>query len=94
MKVCRTQTQRLWPANCIERYYLILIFKRSAIAKGYINDPFAHFFVKTHAKKDVIIHRGYWCRVSIFRSIINKFLLSAPTVPKQIISLGSGYDTL
>jgi len=68
--------------------------KLSAIAKGYINDPFAHFFVKTHAKKDVIIHRGYWCRVSIFRSIINKFLLSAPTVPKQIISLGSGYDTL
>ncbi|KAM3142116.1 hypothetical protein pb186bvf_005770 [Paramecium bursaria] len=66
--------------------------KLSAIKRGYFEDEFAEEFVKPSGKKDVIIHRGYWQRIHIFRRVIQKFIQLHNQC--QIISLGCGYDTL
>jgi hypothetical protein len=42
--------------------------------KGYFIDPFAEEFVKFHGKRDVIMHRGYWARLYLFKHILDKFL--------------------
>eukprot|EP00828_Plagiopyla_frontata_P048845 TRINITY_DN9522_c0_g1_i2.p3 TRINITY_DN9522_c0_g1~~TRINITY_DN9522_c0_g1_i2.p3 ORF type:complete len:171 (-),score=44.67 TRINITY_DN9522_c0_g1_i2:625-1137(-) len=59
-----------------------------------IKDEFAKYFLSNFQKRDVIIHRGYWSRVAIMRDIAEQFLKAADKEKKQVISLGSGYDTL
>jgi len=48
--------------------------KISAINKGYFEDNFAKIFINTNMRKDIIIHRGYWGRVNIFRLLVERFL--------------------
>lgn len=50
---------------------MFYLYNRSAIKKGYFKDPFAEELVKGQTKKDVIIHRGYWCRHSIFNRLVS-----------------------
>ena len=62
----RIQMKRLCLQNCM----IFCLYKRSAIKRGYFEDEFAEEFVKPSGKKDVIIHRGYWQRIHIFRRVI------------------------
>lgn len=77
-----------------------LASKVSAVRKGYFSDPFAEEFVKFKGKRDVIMHRGYWARLYLFKHILDHFLsegndarYSAKNIPLQVISFGSGLDT-
>jgi len=71
-----------------------LISKISAINLGYFNDPFASKFIKSTVKKDCIINRGYWLRTQAIKMVVERFLAAYKNERTQIISLGSGYDTL
>ncbi|CAD8099933.1 unnamed protein product [Paramecium sonneborni] len=68
------------------------IAKISAIKHKYFKDEFSEEFVKGTSKKDVLIHRGYWCRFNIFHRIVSTYINKQQKC--NIISLGSGYDTL
>jgi len=48
---------------------------------------------KTPIRRSPIIHRGYYARYESFTRAMNKFL-SKGSQPKQIVFLGSGFDTL
>lgn len=69
--------------------------------KGYFEDPFAEEFVRFRGKRDVIMHRGYWARLYLFKHILDKFLAEgkmvgtslAKTLELQVLSLGCGLDT-
>ena len=82
-----------------------LLCKHSAVTKGYFKDDFITAFVNLESspngaptspmRKPPIINRGYFARVFSIDQTINKFLSSLdPRSKKQIISLGSGFDTL
>jgi tRNA wybutosine-synthesizing protein 4 len=84
-----------------------MICKFSASAKGYFKDDLASTFINLdlstsgaaplQLKKPPIINRGYFARVHIVNHTIQNFLAAADAgLPrkKQIISLGSGFDTL
>ncbi|CAD8080398.1 unnamed protein product [Paramecium primaurelia] len=66
--------------------------KISAIKHKYFQDEFSEELVKGSSKKDVLIHRGYWCRFNIFHRIVSTYISKQQKC--NIISLGSGYDTL
>lgn len=83
-----------------------MICKFSSSSKGYFEDPFLLKMIHKDAslstkpqqlKKPPIINRGYYARVQSIHQIIDKFI-NAPEfengLRKQIISLGSGFDTL
>jgi tRNA wybutosine-synthesizing protein 4 len=84
-----------------------MICKYSASAKGYFKDDLASIFVNLDSstsgatplqlKKPPIINRGYFARVHSVNHTIQNFLATADAGlqrKKQIISLGSGFDTL
>lgn len=84
-----------------------MICKFSASAKGYFKDDLASSFINLdlstpgapplQLKKPPIINRGYFARVLSVNQTIQNFLAAADAgLPrkKQIISLGSGFDTL
>ena len=84
-----------------------MICKFSASAKGYFRDDLASTFINLdlsapgapplQLKKPPIINRGYFARVHSIDHTIQNFLAAADAgLPrkKQIISLGSGFDTL
>lgn len=82
-----------------------LMCKHSAVTKGYYKDDFITAFVNLESpttgvptspmRKPPIINRGYFARVFSIDQTINKFLSSMdPLAKKQIINLGSGFDTL
>ena len=71
-------------------YYLI----SNCSKLGYTHDKFIPSFMKGPIQKMMpIINRGTWSRVFSFQSIIHKFLTQFPDTPKQILSLGAGFDT-
>ncbi|KAJ7514172.1 hypothetical protein O6H91_23G031400 [Diphasiastrum complanatum] len=65
--------------------------KLSCVKKGYILDDFVHFFVKRPIKRAPLINRGYYARWAAIRKLLLQFLDSVG--PKQILSLGAGFDT-
>lgn len=84
-----------------------MICKFSAAAKGYFKDDLASSFINfdlsnpgappLQLKKPPIINRGYFARVHSVNHTIQNFLAAADAgLPrkKQVISLGSGFDTL
>jgi tRNA wybutosine-synthesizing protein 4 len=83
-----------------------MICKFSSSSKGYFKDPFLLKMIckdtslslkPQQLKKPPIINRGYYARVHSIHQIIDKFmniLESENGSRKQIISLGSGFDTL
>ncbi|KAI6191969.1 ER membrane protein complex subunit 4 [Aphelenchoides bicaudatus] len=70
--------------------------KYSAVKVGYWEDPFLKSFVvnpdSIHRRAPEIL-RGYWARYAAFELLLNKALEEAGP-QAQIISLGSGFDTL
>lgn len=66
-------------ATASKMYLNFILTISSAINKGYFTDIFSQQFVNNVTKKDVIIHRGYWSRVNIFRKMMDKFLSCGKT---------------
>jgi len=64
--------------------------KLSCVKLGYFQDMFLPYFVKNLIRRQPLINRGYYARVSIFRRTLRKFLENGGT---QILSLGAGFDT-
>jgi tRNA wybutosine-synthesizing protein 4 len=73
--------------------------KFSAISLKYYDDYFLKIMFESQLRhfirKPPIINRGYYARVKIIEKMLNKFLEITEKIPHvQIISLGSGLDTL
>jgi [phosphatase 2A protein]-leucine-carboxy methyltransferase len=74
--------------------------KKSATTLGYYEDKYLDYMQAVAGpklvRKQPIIHRGYYTRVTCYRSIIQKFLdlTKAASGPRQIVNIGCGYDTL
>lgn len=84
-----------------------MICKHSAVMNGYFKDNLVASFINTdllkvggrpsQPKKPPIINRGYYARVHSINQIIQHFLDAADKTTskrRQIINLGSGFDTL
>jgi len=67
--------------------------KLSAVGLGYWQDPFLQCMVKKGDRRAPEIHLGYYARVAGVRYLVEKFFEACDTAV-QIISLGSGFDTL
>ena len=72
------------------------ISRMSAVSLGYLNDPFAQFFVGYSrgptTRRLPIINRGTYTRTTALDRLVDAFL-SGPDPQKQIVSLGAGSDT-
>lgn len=84
-----------------------MICKHSAVLNGYYKDDLVSSFINidlsksggrsSQPKKPPIINRGYYARVHSINQIIQHFLNAADKTTskrRQIINLGSGFDTL
>lgn len=61
----------------------------------YFQDPFLRFFVEKPTRRIPLIHRGYYLRHVAITRCVELFLSHYETSPQvNIISLGSGFDTL
>ena len=70
------------------------VSRLSAVEAGYLDDPFAKYFVSGEGQKRFpIINRGTYVRTRVIDNLVDDFLLKNPTQEKQIISLGAGSDT-
>ena len=68
--------------------------RMSAVALGYLDDPFARHFAQGETpKRYPIINRGTYIRTTAIDELVNRFLATDPDEKKQIISLGAGSDT-
>jgi len=66
----------------------------SAVALGYLTDPYARSFTQGQiTKRYPIINRGTYVRTTAIDRLVNIFLSTDPSTQKQIISLGAGSDT-
>eukprot|EP01121_Diplochlamys_sp_Union-15-3_P001050 TRINITY_DN10911_c0_g1_i1.p1 TRINITY_DN10911_c0_g1~~TRINITY_DN10911_c0_g1_i1.p1 ORF type:complete len:338 (-),score=47.05 TRINITY_DN10911_c0_g1_i1:27-1013(-) len=64
--------------------------KYNCVTLGYFEDEFLQYFVRDVQKRQPIINRGYYARVSVYRRLIKAFIEKGGT---QIINLGAGFDT-
>lgn len=73
------------------------VSRMSAVDLGYLQDPFAQYFVQMSAAGAIrrlpIINRGTYTRTTALDRLISSFLSSTATQERQIISLGAGTDT-
>ncbi|KAL8900356.1 MAG: hypothetical protein Q9207_005742 [Kuettlingeria erythrocarpa] len=70
------------------------VSRLSAVEVGYLDDPFAKFFVPGSGQRRFpIINRGTYVRTTAIDNLVKLFLSSPSSLPKQIISLGAGSDT-
>ncbi|CAL5044746.1 unnamed protein product [Urochloa decumbens] len=71
--------------------------KLSCVNKGYMKDDYVRFFVRRATRRAPIINRGYYARWSVLRKLLHQFLNAGKNSnaekPKQILSLGAGFDT-
>ncbi|KFY22103.1 hypothetical protein V493_06846 [Pseudogymnoascus sp. VKM F-4281 (FW-2241)] len=72
--------------------------RRSAVACGYLEDPYVSEFVAdlgddTPALRMPIINRGTYVRTIVIDRLIENFINAHPEQNVQIISLGAGTDT-
>ncbi|KFY84857.1 hypothetical protein V500_08920 [Pseudogymnoascus sp. VKM F-4518 (FW-2643)] len=72
--------------------------RRSAVACGYLEDPYVSEFVAdigddTPALRMPIINRGTYVRTIVIDRLIENFINAHPEQNVQIISLGAGSDT-
>lgn len=66
----------------------------SAVALGYLDDPYARvLFPDQPPKRYPIINRGTYVRTTAIDQLVTRFLGSHPNQRKQIVSLGAGSDT-
>ena len=70
------------------------VSRLSAVEAGYLDDPFAQYFVSGEGQRRLpIINRGTYVRTKAIDNLVDEFLSRNPTQEKQIISLGAGSDT-
>ncbi|KAI1377580.1 leucine carboxyl methyltransferase [Hypoxylon crocopeplum] len=73
------------------------VSRMSAVDLGYMQDPFAQYFVQNSVGGAVrrlpIINRGTYTRTTALDRLISSFLSSTAAQERQIISLGAGTDT-
>ena len=70
------------------------VSRLSAVEAGYLDDPFAKYFVSGEGQRRLpIINRGTYVRTKAIDNLVDEFLSKNPTQEKQIISLGAGSDT-
>ncbi|KAI1458008.1 leucine carboxyl methyltransferase [Annulohypoxylon moriforme] len=73
------------------------VSRMSAVDLGYLEDPFAQYFVQNTVGGAVrrlpIINRGTYTRTTALDRLISSFLTGTSTRERQIISLGAGTDT-
>jgi [phosphatase 2A protein]-leucine-carboxy methyltransferase len=77
------------------------VSRLSAVELGYLQDPFAKFFVTQetpgYQKRLPIINRGTYTRTAALDKIIDAFLTpsdgSSQSPKRQVVSLGAGTDT-
>ncbi|MES1920200.1 hypothetical protein MHBO_001894 [Bonamia ostreae] len=67
--------------------------KQSCVETGYYRDDFLRHFTKGYQKRSPVINRGYYCRVKAVENILIKFCQNFEDRPKQVVSLGCGFDT-
>ncbi|KAL6156749.1 carboxy methyl transferase for protein phosphatase 2A [Exserohilum turcicum] len=66
----------------------------SCVELGYLHDPYARLFAtQPTTRKLPLLNRGTYVRTSAIDLLVAKFLVTYPSAPKQIISLGAGTDT-
>ncbi|GFO34240.1 tRNA wybutosine-synthesizing protein 4 [Plakobranchus ocellatus] len=70
-----------------------IVSKWSTAACGYFDDAFLQYFISKQSRRAPLIHRGYYIRAAAFERIIKKFFQIFKNTPKQIISLGAGFDS-
>ncbi|KAI0100968.1 leucine carboxyl methyltransferase [Nemania sp. FL0031] len=74
------------------------VSRMSAVDLGYLDDPYARFFVHAPAMGGIvrrlpIINRGTYTRTTALDRLIGAFLSATEGQERQIISLGAGTDT-
>lgn len=70
------------------------VSRLSAVEAGYLDDPFAKYFVSGEGQRRFpIINRGTYVRTKAIDNLVDDFLSKKPAQEKQIISLGAGSDT-
>ena len=70
------------------------VSRLSAVEAGYLDDPFAKYFVLGEGQRRFpIINRGTYIRTTAIDNLVTQFLSKNPAEEKQIISLGAGSDT-
>ena len=70
------------------------VSRLSAVEAGYLDDPFAKYFVSGEGQRRLpIINRGTYVRTKAIDNLVDEFLSKNPAQEKQIISLGAGSDT-
>ncbi|KAI5925243.1 S-adenosyl-L-methionine-dependent methyltransferase [Camillea tinctor] len=74
------------------------VSRMSAVDLGYLQDPFAQFFVQSPAvgvpvRRLPIINRGTYTRTAALDRLVSSFLSGGESGERQIISLGAGTDT-
>lgn len=75
------------------------VSRLSAVEVGYLDDPFARYFVHQPSRRLPIINRGTYTRTTALNRLIDSFLDPGPSgsgelqEARQIISLGAGTDT-
>ncbi|KAK3108722.1 hypothetical protein FSP39_014162 [Pinctada imbricata] len=69
-----------------------IVSKCSMAQLGYFKDEYLREFVSKLTRRAPLIHRGYYIRAKAIDHILRKFL-SETAEPKQIISLGAGFDS-
>lgn len=69
--------------------------KLHAVRKHYYADPFVGFFETDHTLvNSPLMNRGFWVRVRAVENVIRVFSQLHGGAPIQVVSLGSGMDTL
>jgi len=69
--------------------------KVNTVERGYYDDPFIRYFARKGSRKSPLINRGTWVRVQSVYDSVDRFLETyRESSCRQIISLGSGFDSL
>ncbi|KAI1746676.1 leucine carboxyl methyltransferase [Xylaria castorea] len=74
------------------------VSRMSAVDLGYLEDPYARFFIQAPAvdaavRRLPIINRGTYTRTTALDRLISAFLSATEGQERQIVSLGAGTDT-
>ncbi|PSN64606.1 leucine carboxyl methyltransferase [Corynespora cassiicola Philippines] len=66
----------------------------SCVESGYLDDPYAALFATQPSTRRLpLLNRGTYVRTSAIDLLVDRFLTTSPSTPKQIVSLGAGTDT-
>ena len=71
-----------------------ILSKHAMVEADYAHDPFLSAFTLQKApRRAPLINRGYYIRHKVVDTILTSFVCTNNKTPKQIVSLGAGFDT-